>query len=112
METRLQTEKTRLEEELSRLSHRQASSHGPADDHAGESEDESAAEVAAFSDSLSVETELSRALRDVEKALEAIKKGTYGVCTYCKQDIDERRMRARPTSGSCIECKKTFTQEV
>ena len=78
----------------------------------GEKEDENASEVAQFSDNLSLEDELEKALRDVESALKMIEKGTYGTCKYCGQQIDERRLVARPTSTSCIQCKKTLTQEV
>lgn len=78
----------------------------------GEKEDENASEVAQFSDNLSLEDELMKALRDVESALKMIEKGTYGTCKYCGQQIDERRLIARPTSTSCIQCKKTLTQEV
>jgi DnaK suppressor protein len=78
----------------------------------GEGEDENAAEVAQFTDNLSLEDELERALRDVEGSLKRIEEETYGRCNYCKQEIDEKRLRARPTSSSCIRCKKTLTQEL
>lgn len=109
-------EKDRLEEELSQFSHRNPKS--PTTDfnsdfpNLGDSEDENAAEVAQFTDNLSLEDELERALRDVESALKRVENGTYGLCNYCKQEIDEKRLAARPTSSSCIKCKKTLTQEV
>ncbi len=80
--------------------------------HFGESEDENAAEIAQYSDNLSLEQELESALKDIESATNAIANGTYGVCKYCKQKIAEDRLRARPTSTSCIACKKTLTQEL
>jgi RNA polymerase-binding protein DksA len=109
-------EKERLEKELSGFSHRNPKS--PTTDfnsefpNIGDEEGENAAEVAQFTDNLSLENELERALRDVESALKKIEAGTYGLCTYCKQEIDEKRLQARPTSSSCIKCKKTLTQEV
>lgn len=78
----------------------------------GDKEDENAAEVAEFSDNLSLESELESALKDVRSALKAIEAGTYGSCKYCQQPIDAQRLMARPTSTSCIACKKTLTQEV
>ncbi|KKW32910.1 MAG: Transcriptional regulator, TraR/DksA family [Candidatus Uhrbacteria bacterium GW2011_GWA2_53_10] len=109
-------ERKRLEEELSHFAHRNPKAAGTDFQaefpNVGDKEDENATEVAQFSDNLSLEDELEKALRDVETALELIDKGVYGVCKYCKQPIDERRLRARPTSSSCIECKKTLTQEV
>lgn len=111
MKKRLSDEHLRLQDELSRFAHRNPQLaeeiHG-----SSESADDSAADVANISDSLSLEEELVKALRDAESALKAIEKGVYGVCKYCKRAIDERRLQARPMSSSCIECKKTLTQEV
>lgn len=72
----------------------------------GDDEDDSSAEVATFTTNLSLENTLEKALRDVESALERISDGTYGVCKYCNQEIDERRLLARPSSSSCISCKE------
>jgi DnaK suppressor protein len=112
----LEEEKARLELELSRFSHRNQKAT-EADfqtdfPNIGDKEDENASEVAQFSDNLSLEDELEKALRDVESALKLIDQGKYGTCKYCGQMIDERRLTARPTSSSCIQCKKTMTQEV
>lgn len=116
MKTKLLEEKQGLEIELSKFSHRNpkaAETDFSADfPNLGDKEDENASEVARFSDNLSLEEELEKALRDVESALAMIENGTYGKCKYCGQEIDERRLSARPTSTSCIQCKKTLTQEV
>lgn len=116
MKEQLEQEKDRLEKELSNFAHRNPKTNQTDYEtdfpNTGDKEDENAAEVAQFSDNLSLEDELEKALRDVESALELIEKGEYGMCKYCKQKIDERRLVARPTSGSCIQCKKTLTQEV
>lgn len=78
----------------------------------GDKDDENAAEVAIYSDNLTLEQELESALRDVRAALKRFNENTYGVCKYCQQPIDERRLLARPSSSSCVECKKLLTQEV
>ena len=116
MQHQLEEEKKRIEKELSQFAHRNSNTtiaefetNFP---NMGDKEDENASEVAQFSDNLSLEDELEKGLRDIESALELIKKGTYGTCKYCGQQIDERRLMARPTSSSCIQCKKTLTQEV
>src|SRR3989344_6131127 len=72
----------------------------------GDKEDENAAEVAVYSDRIAIEQELEKDLRAVNKALKSIKDGTYGTCKYCGKAIDERRLSIRPTSSSCVECKK------
>lgn len=76
------------------------------------SDDDNAAEITEYSDELSVEARLEAELRDNSRALQSIEKGTYGVCKYCKKEIDAKRLEARPSSSSCIECKKLLTQEV
>lgn len=109
-------EKAKLEQELAKFAHRNP--HAAESDYdanfpnLGDKEDENASEVAEFSTNLSLEGELEKALRDIESALRQIDKGVYGICKYCKQPIDEKRLEARPTSSSCIKCKKTLTQEV
>ncbi len=116
MKLELEEELQRLTIELSRFAHKnpQAKETDFNSDfpNLGDKEDENASEVARFSDNLSLEEELEKAVRDVESALKAIENGTYGICKYCKQEIDERRLEARSTSTSCIKCKKTLTQEV
>ena len=94
-----------MEHELATLTDTEINGYGSAYPQYGDKEDENAAEVATFSDNLSLQMSLKQNLRDVKKALERIKKGTYGVCSYCHQEIDERRLKARPESGSCINCK-------
>ncbi|MFA4818302.1 MAG: TraR/DksA family transcriptional regulator [Patescibacteria group bacterium] len=71
----------------------------------GDKDDENAAEIATFSDNLALKHTLEKALDDVVKALARIGSGTYGVCKYCGQEIDVRRLRARPESSSCVACK-------
>lgn len=78
----------------------------------GDAEDENAREVAEYTANKPLEITLENTLRDVNKALERIVKGTYGVCKYCDKPIDEKRLKARPTSGACISCKKTLTDEL
>ncbi len=72
----------------------------------GSKDDENAAEVATFSDALSLQRKIEENLQDVRRALERMKKNEYGSCRYCGGAIDERRLLARPESSSCISCKE------
>jgi DnaK suppressor protein len=110
----LKEEQERLERELAKLNVRNkgGSDFDPAFPDYGDKEDENAAEVAEYATNLSLEQDLQRALRDVNSALDRVKKGTYGICKYCKKHIEERRLMARATSSACVECKKTITQEI
>ena len=98
-----------LEDEEKRLQNELSESEFP---EYGDDEDENASEVADYSNKLSLDSELGKALRDVKNSLKRIGDGSYGMCKYCKTEISEARLRARPTSTSCIACKKTLTQEV
>ncbi len=108
-------QKEKLEKELSKFTKK---SQHVADDfdtkfpEYGDKEDENAAEVAEYLNNLPVEEGLEKTLRDVNKSLERIEKGKYGICKYCKKPIGEKRLKARPTSSACVECKKTITQEL
>jgi DnaK suppressor protein len=42
----------------------------------------------------------------IEEALERIETGSFGVCESCGDEIGEERLRARPVTTLCIECKK------
>jgi len=46
-----------------------------------------------------------KTIEEIDDALERIKKGTYGICKYCGHEISEKRLLARPTASSCIDCK-------
>lgn len=108
MEQALLDMKHKLEGELSGVARRDQAKRGfdaEFPDY-GDKEDENASEVATFTDNLALERTLEDSLEDVQAALVRLSKGTYGKCRYCGKEIDERRLRARPESSSCIECKK------
>lgn len=44
-------------------------------------------------------------LREIEKALQRIDEGTYGVCDACTRKIPMARLKAKPHAKYCIECK-------
>jgi len=44
-------------------------------------------------------------LLDIDAALERLERGEYGVCAECGEEIDPQRMKVRPFSRFCIECK-------
>lgn len=78
----------------------------------GDEYDENAQEVTVFDERLSLEKTLEDELRDVKNALEMIEQNKYGICKYCFKEIEEGRLLARPTSSSCVECKKKRKGEV
>lgn len=114
IEKLLLEEKSRLEKELAKFTVK--SEHVAGDYDAtfpeyGDKEDENALEVAQYTANKPLEIALENELRDVNKSLDRLKKGEWGVCKYCHKPIDKKRLLARPTSGACVSCKKTLTQE-
>ncbi len=103
---RLLDEKTRLLQELKDFGQESSTQPGHFEaaypESGSNSEDDNALEISEYADELSIETRLEAELKDVEKALEAIERGGYGICKYCHKPIDEKRMEARPASSSCI----------
>lgn len=45
-------------------------------------------------------------IKKVEEALKRIEEGTFGECEDCEEDIELRRLEARPTATLCIACKE------
>jgi RNA polymerase-binding protein DksA len=45
-------------------------------------------------------------LKDVDRALERIDDGTYGLCERCGKPIDPDRLEARPWALLCMDCKQ------
>ena len=46
-----------------------------------------------------------RLIGKIKEALERIDNGTYGICESCEEDISEKRLKARPVTTLCIDCK-------
>lgn len=114
IKAKLQEEEARLKQDLDDMGYRKDSDGNITVDTetGGNSDDDNASEVTSYADGVSVAERLESELKDVRKALSSIEAGTYGTCKYCKKPIDEKRLLARPASSSCIECKKTLTQEM
>lgn len=107
-------QKARLEQDLKDMGFTPGSSESKTPEFpesGGNSDDDNASEVTTLADEISLGEKLQDELQDTVKALKSIENGSYGTCKYCGKPIDEKRLSARPTSSSCIECKKTLTQE-
>ncbi len=47
----------------------------------------------------------SKLIKKIKKALGRIENGTFGVCEACGEDISIERLKARPVTTQCIDCK-------
>jgi len=44
-------------------------------------------------------------LKKIDEALDRITQGTFGICESCGGEISFKRLKARPVTTLCIECK-------
>lgn len=66
---------------------------------------EQASEVFEQAKSLAVRRQLLRTLDEVNRALEKMDKGIYGLCDVCGQPIDPARLKASPHALLCMTCQ-------
>ena len=52
---------------------------------------------------LTVREAAEASLHDVERALQRLEKGTYGVCLVCAKPIADGRLEAKPEAEYCVE---------
>lgn len=71
----------------------------------GESFADAAAVTAERTEVLGVVDSLKHQLDDVDTALAHIAAGTYGTCDNCGKEIGADRMKFRPASVLCVDCK-------
>ena len=53
---------------------------------------------------LAMRRNAERLLYDIERALDRLDKGTYGVCRLCGEPIDPARLKAIPYTRYCLSC--------
>ena len=76
----------------------------------GDKPDENAQEISEYTATVAEERLLEDSLSDVEGALKRINEGGYGICKYCHNPINSKRLLARHTASSCIDCKTELQQ--
>lgn len=47
----------------------------------------------------------SKLIKKIKKTLERIDTGTFGICESCGENISVKRLKARPVTTQCIDCK-------
>ena len=52
-----------------------------------------------------------RLIKKVKEALQRIDDGTYGICEECGEEISLSRLKARPVTRLCINCKANQEEE-
>lgn len=52
-----------------------------------------------------------RLIKKIDEALARMEQNTYGVCERCEEEIPYPRLKARPVTTLCINCKTLEEQE-
>jgi len=47
----------------------------------------------------------NKLIKKIKKALDRIENDTFGICEKCGEDISVKRLKARPVTTHCIDCK-------
>ena len=47
----------------------------------------------------------NKLIKKIKKALDRIENGTFGICELCGEEISIERLKARPVTTQCIDCK-------
>jgi RNA polymerase-binding transcription factor DksA len=106
--SRLLAEKVRLEKLLARVADvdKKGGDFHPRYEDIGSKDDENATEVAMYEEHIAEEFDLEQKLHKVERALERIEKGAYGLCGVGGEAVSLKRLEAVPEAETCIEHDK------
>ena len=47
-----------------------------------------------------------RLISKIKDALDRLESGSFGICESCGEEISDKRLKARPVTTLCIDCKK------
>jgi DnaK suppressor protein len=105
VKTRLEAEKKRIQDELTQLTSARPMDERREGSPFGKREEE-ATESMELEKRLALEKRLRTLLAEVERALQKIEAGTYGLCDICNTNIDPARLEALPQAILCISCRQ------
>jgi RNA polymerase-binding transcription factor DksA len=69
-------------------------------------EDSVADDLEDFTANTAIVRDLKAQYENIRLALEKIKKGTYGRCEVCGEEIPEKRLEANPSARTCVKHAK------
>ena len=61
--------------------------------------------------SLRIREREQRLIKKIDEALDRMDQNTYGICERCEEEIPYPRLKARPVTTLCINCKTLEEQE-
>jgi DnaK suppressor protein len=102
---RLKQEQQHLKNELQQLKVEEKSADEQREGSPFGKREEGATEAFELEKRLALESRLTDALAEVERALKKYEAGTYGICDLCSRPIEPARLEALPQATLCLECK-------
>jgi len=99
-------EKERLEQELGGLAKKGKRGFRVLFKNFGSQDDEHAESVATMDNDASLEKNLEKALKEIDKALDKLGQGQYGICDLCGVKIESQRLKIFPSANTCAKCAK------
>ncbi len=57
---------------------------------------------------LSLVQSLQRKLESIERAIQLVEQGNYGICQNCGERIDPARLEILPQATLCLKCQREF----
>jgi len=114
LKQKLEYERASIEEELKKFAKKDKKLKGDWDtrfphwdgETGGAGLEKAADEVEEYSTLLPIEYNLELKLKNIDLALEKIKKGKYGICEKCGKKIAEGRLKIYPEARFCLKCQK------
>jgi len=114
LKKKLEKEKSQIESELKRFAKKDRNLEGDWDTVfpkfnggvGGQILEEGTDEVEEYSTRLPIEFSLELRLKDINLALDKIKKDKYGICEKCGKKISQSRLTAYPEARTCAKCQK------
>jgi DnaK suppressor protein len=108
--THLEAEKKRIEDELAISKSAQSLEERREGSPFGKREEE-ATESMELEKRLTLQNRLQLMLTEVEKAIQKLDNGTYGLCDMCNTPIDPARMEALPQAILCLNCRQKLKND-
>jgi DnaK suppressor protein len=102
---KLEAEKKRLLEELAQNAKETAMEDRREGSPFGKREEE-ANESMELEKRLALDSRLNNLVNEVERALQKLDSGKYGICDNCGKPIDPARMEALPQAILCLNCRQ------
>lgn len=50
-------------------------------------------------------------IKRIERALQKIEDGSYGICVDCGEEISEKRLKSNPNAARCLSCQEAFEEQ-